>query len=223
MGNCIYINNTYASESQVNRTYSASFSFIQTYKASGIIFRLSPNHILAGLASKKETGISGIGGKKSVADSSALFTAWRETMEEIFGYFLNNVGEFNDIINAFKPLSIHKQKDSYVLFEYDISTLFRIVSKLRSFRSPFYDVMPQNVQELLFNRKQVLGAEIASLCVIPLTSSIVSVRINPDLLADIGAISRTNRIVKTGGNSTGKSTDNSVPASALASALASVK
>jgi hypothetical protein len=111
--------------------------------------------------------ITGIGGKQKEGET-ILHTAFRETIEELFG--IREVEErviciMENVIIPYRSLTT----EGYTHFLCDISDLrlFLSLSYLEIKKSPFYDVFPTMVDQLLFERKNTERAEISHLCLLP--------------------------------------------------------
>lgn len=114
--------------------------------------------------------ITGIGGKQNHGES--LFqTAIRETIEELFG--IKDIPP--TIVRIFeKTLSYSKVLENggftHFLCSFDeLSSFMRIVEAAFE-TSPFYDVFPKTLEDLLLNRKNSEKAEITHLCLLPFVS-----------------------------------------------------
>jgi hypothetical protein len=133
--------------------------------SAGIVFK-SETHVLMGYQPDKNM-ISGIGGKP-IGHETPIETAFRETIEELFGIqpskellevLVNNFG--------FKP---EVKNTSYTMFIYTIEELLRFLCVVKSYSgsSPYYTNFPTSLDSLIFNRRTPLGVEVGHLCMVPI-------------------------------------------------------
>lgn len=126
----------------------------------------SETHVLMGYQPDKNM-ISGIGGKP-IGNETSIETAFRETIEELFGLqpskslmevLVNNFG--------FKP---EVKNDSYTMFIYTIDELLHFLCVIKSYSgsSPYYTNFPTSLDSLLFDRRTPLGVEVSHLCMVPI-------------------------------------------------------
>jgi hypothetical protein len=136
--------------------------------SSGIVFK-SETHVLMGYQPDKHM-ISGIGGKP-IGNETPIETAFRETIEELFGIqpsstlievLVDNFG--------FRP---ELKNGSYTMFVYTIDELLRFlcVVKSHSGPSPYYTTFPTSLDSLLFDRRTPPNVEVIHLCMVPIISS----------------------------------------------------
>jgi hypothetical protein len=136
--------------------------------SSGIVFK-SETHVLMGYQPDKHM-ISGIGGKP-IGNETPIETAFRETIEELFGIqpsstlievLVDNFG--------FRP---ELKNGSYTMFVYTIDELLRFlcVVKSHSGTSPYYTTFPTSLDSLLFDRRTPPNVEVIHLCMVPIISS----------------------------------------------------
>jgi hypothetical protein len=133
--------------------------------SAGIVFK-SETHVLMGYQPDKQM-ISGIGGKP-IGNETPMETAFRETIEELFG--LQPSKTLIEVLVAnfgFKP---EVKNESYTMFIYTIDELLRFlcVVKSHSGSSPYYTNFPTSLDSLLFNRRTPLGVEVSHLCMVPI-------------------------------------------------------
>lgn len=129
------------------------------------------NFVLAGY-NPRTLSISGIGGKKK-GNETAVQTAIRETLEELFE--LENIPEelttvLYDTVK-FDKLFFRSGYTTFVMTFKDLDlfidslALFPVVSRV-------YDSKPKSIEQLLMNRKVVPDAELTHLMMIPCVRSI---------------------------------------------------
>lgn len=143
----------------------------QPYGA-GILFT-NGTHILCGYQpNKKKAIISGFGGK--IKENETLnITAIRETLEELFD--INPSSDLLlDLENILKTRYSSFNKNYYIM-KLSFSDIFKIIKilALRDYVSPLYDIWPNNIRELLFNRKNIHTNEISHLCILPYKPNLV--------------------------------------------------
>jgi hypothetical protein len=136
--------------------------------SSGIVFK-SETHVLMGYQPDKHM-ISGIGGKP-IGNETPIETAFRETIEELFGIQPSPtlIGVLVDNF-GFKP---EVKNGSYTMFVYTIDELLRFlcVVKSHSGPSPYYTTFPTSLDTLLFDRRTPPNVEVIHLCMVPIISS----------------------------------------------------
>lgn len=133
--------------------------------SAGIVFR-SETHVLMGYQPDKNM-ISGIGGKP-IGHETPIETAFRETIEEMFGFQPSKILLQVLVDNfGFKP---EVKNGSYTMFIYTIDELLRFlcVVKSHSGPSPYYTHFPTSVESLIFDRRTPLGVEVSHLCMVPI-------------------------------------------------------
>jgi hypothetical protein len=133
--------------------------------SAGIVFK-SETHVLMGYQPDKQM-ISGIGGKP-IGNETPIETAFRETIEELFGFQPSKTLIEVLVANfGFKP---EVKNESYTMFIYTIDELLRFlcVVKSHSGSSPYYMDFPTSLDSLLFNRRTPLGVEVSHLCMVPI-------------------------------------------------------
>jgi len=111
--------------------------------------------------------ISGIGGKPIGAETP-IETAFRETIEELFGLQPSkNLIEVLVYNFGFKP---EVKNGSYTMFIYTIDELLRFMYIVKSYSgpSPYYAKFPTSLESLLFDRRTPLGVEVTHLCMVPI-------------------------------------------------------
>uniref|UniRef100_A0A6C0BKM0 Nudix hydrolase domain-containing protein n=1 Tax=viral metagenome TaxID=1070528 RepID=A0A6C0BKM0_9ZZZZ len=156
------------------RLVNVEVSHPEKYKAAGSVFT-DGKIILAGYQPrKKKPFISGIGGKKEEGETY-MYTALRETVEELFEY--ESIPRI--LIEELKTIVPEKvlQNGSYIIVVYnfeDLGMMLKIIGK-HKLRSPLYDTFPKNLIELIFNRRVIYDVnnvfykpEISHLSLLPL-------------------------------------------------------
>jgi hypothetical protein len=130
------------------------------YTGAGILFYKN-NHFLMGFSHHLKKW-SGFGGKIEQTDTSALHTAVREVVEEIFG-----IDPEDYIVNFLTYIQIKKQIDrkGYILYICDIDQLIWIATCLILFgkQSPYYTLIPTTVMDIICMREAPKDAEIPSI------------------------------------------------------------
>jgi hypothetical protein len=141
-------------------------------------------HVLAGYHHRKTTPfIGGFGGKK---EKNEVYeeTAIREMVEELFN--VTNVS-FTLIINIKKiiPLKTLHHNNYYILV-YTFDDLLTILAECNKFiKSDLYEIMPDTVEKLIFNRLYNEKSEISTLCLLPKSKFL---KIEKDFAIDVGMI-----------------------------------
>jgi len=136
--------------------------------SSGIVFK-SETHVLMGYQPDKHM-ISGIGGKP-IGNETPIETAFRETIEELFGIQPSPVLITVLVDNfGFRP---EVKNGSYTMFIYTIDELLRFlyVVKSHSGTSPYYATFPTSLDTLIFDRRTPPNVEVIHLCMVPIISS----------------------------------------------------
>lgn len=141
------------------------------FKGAGCIFR-NESHLLAGYQPRKAKPIvSGLGGKRE-GEESALVTALRETLEELFE-FQTVPFQWIEEIQQRIPYRRTLENGEYISYVYTFEDLERILSFLheQGASSELYTVFPLNLFSLLFERKQLsYPPEISHLLLLPLVN-----------------------------------------------------
>jgi len=144
-----------------------SLDTIGSFSAAGILFR-NQTHVLAGYQPhKKNPCITGIGGSRKDGES-AIQTAWRETIEELFDCERVPPKLLQLCETKFPPHDWFSRGE-YICFLYsfdDLKAFLKIVKRVR-LPTSLYEYYPLNLLELLMNRKHSETSEIESLCVLP--------------------------------------------------------
>ena len=152
-------------------------------KGAGCIFT-DGNLVIAGYQPNKiRPIISGLGGSKLKCED-VLETAHREFLEEMFGFEKNVLSKLHfHMQKHFTPQCIFAN-GNYMNFVYSFEDLVKMLHLFQSFsiQSKFYDKFPQTISELIFNRKNLVDAEVQQIVLLPLVKNIV---ISPDFVNDI--------------------------------------
>jgi len=159
----------------------------EPYQGAGILFLEGPV-ALAGIQKHRqvlkgsvEPRLSGFGGRKEAQDIDWIHTAFRETIEELFGIEDVSVS-LVQLLRAKVPYrASFKAGEYWVLqssFE-DLKTLLTLVAK--HIQSPLYSKMPLTLEELITRRSPQSISEIGALALIPVSSPYVDVNFSEDL------------------------------------------
>lgn len=164
--------------------------------AAGILFvnrYPNPTHFLGGYQPKRG-GITGIGGKAEEGDGSAYHTAIREMLEELVGihdarwhqYVLRILQE------RYKPCCTMYTANytTYVLTFKDMLAIMHDLkhefSKSALVFSTIYKVLPETLEEVLFDRKPSPSDEVKELVLLPLHAPVAVLE---ELLEDVDLLS----------------------------------
>ena len=135
------------------------------FSAAGCLFT-DKKLVLAGYQFRHGKGVlDGIGGSRDGSET-AIETAFRETLEELFD-IVPSAGLVTEMRRTFKPRSKF-QTGQYICFVYNFKTLEKMMVFLKAhgLRSPLYKVFPVTVSELLFARR-IRPTELTHLSLIP--------------------------------------------------------
>ena len=147
-----------------------------TIKAAGCLF-IQGDYVLTGYNPKYNIW-SGIGGKVEPNESPRI-TAYRETIEELFG-FNPSQKILDDCESAFGmvPLII---RDNYgvIKISFDLYVHLSYILRAHKCISPFYNRIPITFDEIIMHRKKIENAEITELKVINFKGN------NPDISMDL--------------------------------------
>ena len=149
--------------------------------SAGCIFT-DGRYILAGLQGTDTRFLSGFGGKALEGETS-IDTAIRETLEELF-HIQEIPAQVIRTISIESMPQRYLQNGTYTILVYRFEDLYDwglILSK-SNLKSPLYDIIPLNISDLLFKRKQVEGTEIKCLSLLPLQNGLI---ISSHFLEDI--------------------------------------
>lgn len=111
--------------------------------------------------------ISGIGGK-ALEGETPIRTAFRETVEELFG-----IQPTHWLLNALVGFFRHAEQvnnQSYIMFILNLQDLLNIMMIVRGFArtSPYYEFFPTTLNELVLARCAPDTAEVTHLCLMPI-------------------------------------------------------
>jgi len=159
----------------------------EPYQGAGILFLEGPV-ALAGIQKHRqvlkgsmEPLLSGFGGRREDQDIDWVHTAFRETLEELFGVEDVSVSLVQLLRSKVPYRASFKTGEYWVLqstFE-DLKTLLLIASK--HLQSPLYSRMPLTLEELITRRAPQSISEIGALALVPLSSPDVDVNFTEDL------------------------------------------
>ena len=159
----------------------------EPYQGAGILFLEGPvalagiqkhRQVLKGAA---EPRLSGFGGRREDQDIDWVHTAFRETLEELFGLEDVSVTLIQQLRAKVPYRASFKTGEYWVLqssFE-DLKTLLQIASKY--VQSPLYSRMPLSLEELITRRSPQSISEIGALALVPLSSPYIDTNFTEDL------------------------------------------
>ena len=162
---------------------------------SGCLFT-NHSHVLAGL---QKNGLSGLGGKMRFTEI-AIETAWRETLEELFGFHHNFIKDRMYELCAIRPLKVLVDTE-YVCFVYTFKDLEKALSILKKYHpvSPFYRYFPTSVFDLVINRREFpdsqgsQGSEVGALAILPASGQLT---LASELLYDLERLFAPTKTLK---------------------------
>jgi hypothetical protein len=136
------------------------------YIGAGLLFT-NQRVALAGYHPHKHT-LSGVGGKRELSDASSLGTAFREGLEELFGFTEIPPSLMIVLLNEFSTPDHILFYVDYIQYVYSFHHLTRFLEIVKSYelKSPFYDIFPCTIEALLLKRTVKTG-EITHLSLIP--------------------------------------------------------
>ena len=159
----------------------------EPYQGAGILFVEGPV-ALAGIQKHRlvltgatDPRLSGFGGRKEEQDIDWIHTAFRETIEELFGLEEVSMSLVQRLRAQVPYRASFKIGEYWVLqssFE-DLKILLRIAAK--QITSPIYSKMPLTLEDLIVHRKPQPTSEIGSLALVPLAPATVDVNFLEDL------------------------------------------
>ena len=139
----------------------------ESFSAAGVLF-CNETHVLAGYQPHKSTQcITGIGGSKHEGET-ALQTAWRETLEELFGW--DDVP--SELVRLCTISLLPKRwfsRGEYICFQYTFDDLKKLLQLIKRYRidTPLYQTIPTTLLTLVLNRNILHTSEVHSLCLLP--------------------------------------------------------
>jgi hypothetical protein len=139
------------------------------YRGAGIAFTDCTTILCGRHAFKKgrKPFLSGFGGTKTAQDIDWIGTAWRETIEELWGVLAVPPHIVNQLRASIKIRHILIQPGyiQILLHLEDLKDVCRILQRNR-LASPLYTTYPKDLQDLILNRR-IGQTEITHLCLIP--------------------------------------------------------
>lgn len=152
------------------------YNSYREYYAAGIHFT-DFYTILAGAQPVKNIPcISGFGGRKIGADKSSMHTAFRETIEELYGFTVKQ--DFIDSLVSDCELIPHDQEDNdgYIFYVLDYEQLLRMTKYVwkKYGIMPHYKEYPETIDELINKRTQVEENEVSSLYKIDIKTNTIA-------------------------------------------------
>lgn len=132
---------------------------------AGVVFK-TETHVLMGYQPDKAM-ISGIGGKPNEFEP-VIHTAFRETIEELFGV-KPTCWLLTSLADIFKTAG-SVQNGGYTMFVLSFDDLLRFMRYVQASvqTSPYYAEFPQSIHDLLLCRRAPPDAEVTHLALIPL-------------------------------------------------------
>jgi hypothetical protein len=132
---------------------------------AGIVFK-TETHVLMGYQPDKAM-ISGIGGKPFELEP-LIHTAFRETIEELFGVKPTQwlVASLSELFKTAGSV----QNGGYTMFVLSFDDLLRFMRYVQASvqTSPYYSKFPESIHDLLLCRRAPADAEVTHLALIPL-------------------------------------------------------
>jgi hypothetical protein len=138
-------------------------------------------HVLAGL---QKGGLNGFGGKAEYGEP-VYITAWRETLEELFGFCTDTL--LYEIITFISYTNVIVDP-YYTCYVYTFTDLEKVLSIIRKYHmpSPFYRRFPRTLFELIFLRRAA-NTEVQTLALLPMYDDL---HVAPEFQSDITLIKR---------------------------------
>jgi hypothetical protein len=151
------------------------------YSGAGVLFtdrRLA----LAGYHPHKGY-LSGLGGKRDVADEGIQETAFRELLEELFELPTISPSLISLLCKTFSCPELMLCDSNYIVYVYSFEHLKHLlhVCKDAGVMSPLYSSFPDTVEALLLQRRPLSKSEISHLALVPVLASIVDPLFQCDL------------------------------------------
>ena len=167
------------------------FDTFSSYKGAGVLFVEGPV-ALAGIHKKFKLAdptaicrLSGFGGRSEAGDIDWFYTAWRETVEELFHIQPVPIGL---ISNLRQQITVHpSESNGYIQIRCTFADLTQFLKICASFSlvSELYKKMPRTVDELILGRSPSFTSEIGALALLPITRDLM---IDPDFQTDLAAL-----------------------------------
>ena len=159
---------------------------------AGIMFT-DGKHVLAGY-NQHTMKISGIGGKAKEGET-AVHTAIRETVEELFE--LEEIpAELTELLYnnlTFDDLFFKGAYTTFIMdFRYDLEVIFNAISKF-NIRSRVYSTIPQTLEQLLMTRIVAPEVEMSHLMLLP---CVYNIDLSKSLLLDIYSFKNCEKSIR---------------------------
>jgi hypothetical protein len=160
----------------------------ESYKAAGTVFTDGRVFLAGHQPHKRIPMISGIGGKREDGEKP-MYTAVRETLEELFEFKNIPKAFIEEVIECVHPKRILKN-GSYILIEYNFDDLVEILHLVKRGRmsSPLYKKIPDSLINLILTRIVDNNSEITHLALLPLVPQL---KIDKNVIDDIPIIKGT--------------------------------
>jgi hypothetical protein len=161
----------------------------ESYKAAGTVFTDGRVFLAGHQPHKHIPMISGIGGKREDGEKP-MYTAIRETLEELFEFKNIPKAFIEEVMRTISPQRIMKN-GSYVFIQYDFDDLVEILRliKKRRMSSPIYKKIPDSLINLILTRIVDNNSEITHLALLPLVPQL---KIDKNLIDDVPIIKGLN-------------------------------
>lgn len=161
----------------------------ESYKAAGTVFTDGRVFLAGHQPHKRIPMISGIGGKREDGEKP-MYTAIRETLEELFEFKNIPKAFIEEVMDKLHPKKIMKN-GTYVLIEYDFDDLTHILRlvKRRRMSSPLYKKIPDSLINLILTRIVDNNSEITHLALLPLVPQL---KIDKNVIDDVPIIKGTS-------------------------------
>lgn len=167
--------------------------YFSRYFGAGFVFTDNQLILCGWEPGKQQPGLYGLGGKAEPADGGDYrITAARETLEELFAIHPSRPLLLR--VAAVKPVR-EEFISGYVMIYHSFTTLQQIIRLVRT-PSPFYPRNPITIEELIFKRFTTGKAEVAQLCLLPVTR--LPVLVSTDLADDIRRLSKQRSPIENG-------------------------
>lgn len=138
--------------------------------SAGCVFK-SDTHVLMGYQNRKGY-MSGLGGKR-IGNETFQHTAFRETVEELFGY-TPAPRVVNMLVERFIPRDVI-YNGFYTMFVFTLDDLTSMLRFLRCsiYGSPMYTRFPLTIDELIHTRRVDSYYEVGHLCLMPIMNNVI--------------------------------------------------